>query len=51
VNTISDKIQVVTAKMNVEHDAVKKQELQKELIKLKIRGEIEKLQKRLEGLT
>lgn len=50
MNTANDKVQILTAKINYEQDAVKKQKLQKDLVKLRLRIEIEKLRGRLDGM-
>ena len=50
MNTTSDKLQILITRINHEQDPVKKQKLQKDLVKLKIRIEIEKLRDRLDNL-
>ncbi len=50
MNSPNDKIQILTAKINYEQDAVKKQKLQKDLVKLRLRIEIDKLRGRLDAM-
>jgi hypothetical protein len=48
--TSSDKIRVKQMELSVEKDPLKRQELQKALIKLQLHAEIEKIRKRIEQL-
>jgi hypothetical protein len=50
MKTITDTIEVLQAKINAEHDPVKKQNLQRDLIKHQLRLQIEKLQQRIEDM-
>jgi hypothetical protein len=47
---ISDKIRLKQMEINMEHDPIRKQNLQKQLQKLNLRKEIEDIRKRIEQL-
>lgn len=49
--TIDDKIKVLQTRISVEHDPTQKQELNKQLQKLKLEKEIELIRKRIEYLS
>ena len=51
MNTTEDKIKIKQLEMNVERDPERKQELQKDLLKLQLHLEIEKIRKRIEQLS
>jgi hypothetical protein len=48
--TTGDKIKIITTKIQVERDSIKKQELQKQLRVLQLNKEIEDIRKRIEQL-
>jgi hypothetical protein len=48
--SIQDRIRLTQTKLQIERDPVKKAELQKEMQRLQIRQEIEKLRNRLEQI-
>lgn len=50
MNDIQDKITITQTQVNVEHDPVIKQELQKRLRKLQLQKEIDDIKKRIEQL-
>jgi hypothetical protein len=50
MEAIADKIRVKQLQINVEHNPVRKQELQKQLKKLQLNLEIEQIRKRIEQL-
>ena len=50
VETIEDKIRVKQMQISVEIDPKRKQELQKQLRKLQLQSEIERIRKRIEQL-
>jgi hypothetical protein len=48
--TIDDKIKVLQTKISVEHEPIRKEELNKQLLTLRLRKQIENIQKRIEQL-
>lgn len=48
--SIADKIRVKQMQIQVEHDPMRKQELQKQLRKLQLQNEIEQIRKKIEQL-
>jgi hypothetical protein len=50
METIDDKIKIKQTQVSVENDPVRKQELQKQLRKLQLQKEIERIRKTIEQL-
>ncbi len=50
MNNIEDKIKIKQTQVTVEHDLLRKQELQKQLYRLQLQKEIEDIRKRIEQL-